>query len=341
MKLTLVQARNQLYDAVVPNLTSQENIARFNQYLNWAQERLINSGKWNGMHVPVIFTVPEDYHYITLPERFVSVLAMRYERTQDNMTSYAPVNIQNQWYSYLQQGPYCSDFTLWSNYGYAPFEVQSSDMGDGYVTFRNSPYDEYYLKFVLADAADADTDILVKGLDADRNPHFTNGDPSFDGVVTTVSFPSTTTSVTFTEDISFLSKPTTEGYVSLYAVDVDTAAETLIGYYQPSDQVPCYRRYFVGRIYNQVDRVRAICKLRYVPAVVDSDEVFPANLGALRLVLSALAYEKQSDFARYKTNFDEAIKLLNDEVRESRGAASLKMNVDAASYQFQTLYPGR
>ncbi len=48
MRITLAEARQQLYPAIVPSLDNQANIDRFDSYLNLAQERLINSGKWNG-----------------------------------------------------------------------------------------------------------------------------------------------------------------------------------------------------------------------------------------------------------------------------------------------------
>ena len=55
MRITLGEARQQLYSAIVPSLDNQSNVDRFNSYLNLAQERLINSGKWNGTILPVRF----------------------------------------------------------------------------------------------------------------------------------------------------------------------------------------------------------------------------------------------------------------------------------------------
>jgi len=69
--------------------------------------------------------------------------------------------------------------------------------------------------------------------------------------------------------------------------------------------------------------------------------VVPNNLGALRLMLSALVYESNSDFGRYEDNYQRAIKLLNDETRSERGGAEFKLRVATDSFRMQGLYPGR
>jgi hypothetical protein len=331
--MILSEARESLYDVVVPHIDSEDNVDRVDKYLNLAQERLINSGKWKGTIREVAVTAPEEF--ITLPPRFHSCLAIKFV----DGTDYSPASIRNQWYRYLTGGSCYANQTTWFSSGYGPVV---DDLGDGYCTFANSPYDSYYLKFTRANAGDNGLQILVKGYDTDGNIIFTDaGSYSYEGLITTLSAATVTTSQVFTNQIYFLQKQVSQGFITLDAVDVATGATTQIGYYMPSEQAPSYRRYLTGDITNTFDSVNAMCKLRYVPAVVDSDEVIPSNLGALRNTLIALKHEDEGDKNGYRDFFGDAIKLLNDETRESRGGAKFSLNIDSGAYQFDNLWQGR
>src|SRR3990167_8560792 len=112
-RLTLEEARDQLFESVVPNLSTPANIAQVNTFINLIQERYINSGKYSGMIQEVRFSTPGDY--ITLPRRILSVLAVRYEK--DGCSS--PRFIENQWYQFTVGGPgnVLQDDTSWTRYG--------------------------------------------------------------------------------------------------------------------------------------------------------------------------------------------------------------------------------
>ena len=347
MRLTLKEARQQLYTAAVPNLDSQQNIERFNQLCNLACERLINSGTWSATYQHVRFPVDNIRHYISLPPQYLSVLAVSYEREGENgCVSTTPVQIRNEWLTVLGNGPFLWDFGSWADYGFQAWTSYSDDQGDGFCTFRDSPYAEYYLRFEIEDANDATKQILVKGFDQDERIIYSPAAPNaFQGILVTLANPSVTTSQVFTRQLSFIQKPLTQGYVKLYAVDVDTAEEVQIGEYQPSESNPCYHRYRIAKCScdgdNGITHVRTILKRRYFPAVSDLDEVFPTNLGALRKTIAALKYEEQNDEGRYQINFDGALSLLNDETKSARGGAAMKLRIDGTAYQFQGLYVGR
>lgn len=330
MKLTLGQARQELYLAVVPNLDSQANIDLFNQYLNWAQERLINSGKWNGMISPVRFNSPD--RIITLPRQFLSVLAAKWGK--DNCTG--PLRVQNVWYSYLAYFPNFAFSWSWNNYGYYTSNIY--DQGDGYVTFKDVSFASYRLRVTITDANDVGTEVLIKANNESGNPTFsTNGEGQvFEGIVLTAENPSTTSAEIFSGQPFFVQKEQTIGYLILDAVDIVTGDVERIGYYQPSEEDICYRRYSL-RCDLDVDTIDCMVKRRYVPALVDSDEVWPANLGALRNCLAALKAEKELDLSRYQILFNEAIKLLNDEIKESRGGAQYRMQIDPLAFQSQNI----
>ncbi len=109
----------------------------------------------------------------------------------------------------------------------------------------------------------------------------------------------------------------------------------------PGETQPSYHRYLTGDISETYDTVAAICKLRYLPAVAESDEVVPSNIGALTNALIALKKEKESDKAGYQQFMADALMLLNDETRENRGGSRFSLNIDATAYQFGNLWQGR
>lgn len=330
--MILSEAREALFDVVVPHINSEDKIDEADKYINLAQERLINSGKWKDMIREVAVAAPTDF--ITLPPRFLSCLAVKL--IKDSVSS--SISISNRWYSYLSGG--CTSTpSSWMASGYGPV---IGDLGDGYCTFANSPYDEYYLKFTRSNPGDNNLGILVKGYDEDGNIIFTDsGGHSFDGLIVTLTAATIQTTQKFTNQLLYLRKQISQGYITLDAVDVATGGTTRIGYYMPGETAPNYRRYLTGDVSDTHDTVGAICKLRYLPAVADSDEVIPSNLGALRNVLIALKHEKEGDKKRYHEFFMDAITLLNDETREARGGARLSMNIDPSAYQFGNLWQGR
>lgn len=331
--MILSDVREQLYRTVVPHINSEDNIVRFNQYLNEIQERYINSGKWNGTTKEVVMSATDEF--ITLPPRFASCLAVRYTGTEGGSL----VDIRNQWFKYLPGGSYLWTPSSWESVGYS---TKLADMGDGFCTFANSPYDSYYLKFTRENAGDNNLLVLVKGYDVNGDSIYTDiGSSSYEGLTVTLSAPSITTAQVFVGQITFVQKQPSQGFVKLEAVDVATSATTVIGRYMPGETVANYKRYATGGVAGDIQTVNAICKLRYLPCKVDSDEVFPSNIGALKNGLASLKYEDEGDKESYKQFFADGIQLLNDEVREARGGAVFTLKIDPAAYQFHKLYQGR
>ena len=325
--MILSEAREQLFDAVVPTIDSQENIDRFDRYLNLVQERYLNSGKWTGMVRELVIVAFDGY--FTLPARFVAVLAAK--------GCCGPIAIANRWFVYRYGGCYIQDPSVWENYGYGGVD----DMGDGFVTFRDSPYAAYFLRFTRASADDVGMQVLVKGYDGQGNPIFTDNGQSYEGMTVTLDQAVVTTSQAFAGRIEYLKKLRSHGYLYLDAVDTLTGAVTRIGYYSPSETAPSYHRYWIGCKNDEPMSAAALCKLRYTPAVVDSDEVVPSNSGALRAGLAALKCEAEGDLVRRDLYFQDGIKMLSDEARENRGGARFSLRIDPNCYQFFRLWPGR
>lgn len=326
MRITLAEARQQLYAAIVPSIDNQSNIDRFNSYLNLAQERLINSGKWNGTILPVRFYSPSGM--ITLPRRFVSALAAKWSKdTGANNFATGPIKIRNGWFSYLNPISDLWTASYWPRYGYN--ETFFDDLGDGFVTFANTTYETYAIKIEAENANDIGESVVIKGKDLN------NKDVTISLVV---SNPSTLSTQLFKGQITFFSKPITRGAINLYAVD--GAVQEQIGAYEATETTASYHRYAVPNE-PSIDHLDVICKIRFIPCVYDSDEVIVSNLGALKNMLMSLKWEDEGDMERSEMYFMKALQLLNGENREVRGGSQWKLNIDRASMQFENLWPGR
>ena len=324
MRTTLGEAKQQLYNAVVPNLNSQENVDKFTSYLNLAQERLINSGKWNGTIFPVRFLSPDGL--ITLPRQFVSALASKWVKDEAS----GPIRIRNGWFTYLTPITDLWSATYWPRYGFN--ETFIDDLGDGFCTFKDPSYSTYKLKIEIENSSDAGNEVVIKG----KTP---NGSDMT--MMVTLVNPSITPNEIFSGQLSMFQKPITNGAIKLYAVNsANPAEEELIGEYADTETTASYHRYSVPNE-PTVDYLDVLCKIRYVPCIKDTDEVIVSNLGALKNMLISLRYEDEADLERSEMFFMKALQLLNGETKETRGGSRWTLNIDPVSMQFNNLWPGR
>jgi hypothetical protein len=329
--MILSEARGLLFDVVVPTIDNEENVAKFDRYLNLVQERFINSGKWTRMIQDVAIVTSNGI--FTLPPKYVAALAAK-------SCSGCPLSIANRWFVYRNTNCcLAEDYSAFSYYGYQ----QIQDLGDGFATFLDSPYATYYLRFTYGNVADQGMQVLVKGYDAGGSPIFSSdGVISYEGLTVTLNTAITTTTQAFSGRLEFLKKLRSQGFLSLDAVDTITGGATRIGYYAPSETEPSYRRYWIDcgncNGTNSSNAVYALCKVRYQPAVADSDEVIPGNASALRAGLAALKCEAEGDVTRRDSFLNDGLKILSDEARENRGGAKFSLRIDPGAYQFGRLY---
>ena len=325
MRITLAEARQQLYASIVPSIDNQSNIDRFNSYLNLAQERLINSGKWNGTILPVRFYSPSGM--ITLPRRFTSALAAKWSKdTGNGRNASGPIKIRNGWFTYLTPISDLWTASYWPRYGYN--ETFFDDLGDGFATFANTTFETFTLRIEVGDISDVANHVIIKGKDEN------NKDVTID--VDLINLNTTPTQVF--KSINFFQKPITNGAINLYAVS--GVNEEQIGAYESTETTASYHRYAVPNE-PTIDYLDVLCKIRFVPCVYDTDEVIVSNLGALKNMLTSLKFEDEADLERSEMFFMKALQLLNGESREIRGGSQWKLNIDRASMQFENLWPGR
>jgi hypothetical protein len=324
MRLTLGESRQQLYSAIVPSIDNQSNIDRFNSYLNLSQERLINSGKWNGTILPVRFYSPNGM--ITLPRRFSSALAAKWSKDSNGNSASGPIKIRNGWFTYLTPISDLWTASYWPRYGYN--ETFFDDLGDGYATFANPTFSTFTIKIEIESGNDAFNEVVIKGKDENNNDVT---------LISTLVNPSLSPSQLFSR-IDFFQKPITNGRINLYAINGDS--EEMIGSYESTETTASYHRYSVPNN-PSIDYLDVLCKVRFVPCVYDTDEVIVTNLGALKNMLMSLKWEDEGDMERSEMYFMKALQLLNGESREVRGGSQWKLNIDKSAMQFENLWQGR
>jgi hypothetical protein len=325
MRITLGEVRPQLFTAIVPSIDNQSNIDRFNSYLNLAQERLINSGKWTGTILPVRFYSPSGM--ITLPRRFTSALAAKWSKgTGNGNNASGPINIRNGWFTYLTPISDLWAASYWPRYGYN--ETFFDDLGDGFPTFTDSTYETFALKIEIENSSDALNEVVIKGIDENNNSITINVVLSDTSITTTQLF----------KRITFFQKAITNGTINLYAVS--GINEEKIGEYESTETTASYHRYAVPNE-PTIDYLDVLCKIRFVPCIYDTDEVIVSNLGALKMMLTSLKFEDEADIERSEMFFMKALQLLNGESKEVRGGSQWRLNIDRSAMQFENLWPGR
>lgn len=301
--LTVAAVRERLFKYVLPGDDSQN--PDFLPYLNDFRERVFNSGKWNRMTGVVDFASTTGY--IALPARYESVLAVQIKDI--------PRSIEGRYYEYFSGGwghlSTDSGLGMLIDDGFSPTEVDIETAGT--------------LRFTL-NAADVDAtkNIRYEGLDSTEDVIYdTSGNRGVNvgmsaATVNGTHTVSKITSLTFPEGLIYP--------VTVSVVVSGTATELAV--VEPGITQPEFHRYKVGTIaadeaYPTV--IRCQCKLKYTKLVAETDIVLPSNLGAIKFGLMALGYEDQNDIKTSKIYWSDVYALLNDEIKEARGGANLRV----------------
>lgn len=305
----------------------------FIRVLNEVCERFISSGKWLGTTEVIDFDASQGR--IALPKNFSTILAAQ---IQDK-----PARLFGRFHEFVVGGP-----------GFINPETGVGlsmlvDEGDGFpiekalgqpsrlVIQTTDPDDAY-------DPLDPNTigKMFIKGYGTATAATGANEMLELEVPLPSPSSPFVSTEV-FSRITSII-KPVTNGDVVLYAwdaADLDpapTPTELIpLSVFVPTDTVPSFRRYKVSSI-NPDMTVRAVCKRRFVPIRGDKDEVIvPSNIGALKLGLMAVNYENKNDLERAQDFWGKAFSTLNLEMRESRGGAQMRGQIDPAGFQTRRL----
>lgn len=308
--LTLGQARALLPLAALPaNRNTSATVAA--PYINAATSWLLSHGKWRGTVAPAIFQVT-DNKQITLPRGMLTILGAAIQGTGDNFRRKSKVNITNEWYQWIEGGP-----GIVAN---PPYDAQGIEsQGDGFVLFRDLP-SAGQVKIYNTTSESAGT-INIRGYDSAGAKVYTGtGVARVQGenvAQPTTANTSVTTATTWNVGNSLYGvvKPTTNGVINFFHVAADLT-ETLIGTYEPGEQNPCYRRYYVPQRPNDDGQLVCICKRRHVDVLVDNDPVVPGNINAIEMALMAVDFRRKAEKELALDYIQQATDELNAELQQ-------------------------
>lgn len=275
--------------------TSDEK-AQYLALLNVVVERLLTLGKWRGCRQRA--QLPIVSGHITLPRYLESCLGVNLSTCGlDRRTVYSMF----------------APFQIALHDGWTVGVIPVSENAQTFIV----PAAGFQLKVVSPNSADNTKHInFINGVGTDGLPIYATEQLTLNNV-------SPPTSTTVWNTLPTIQKDATTGIVELYSI-IGMTTE-LIGIYAPSETVPSYKRYKIGNP-GSLSTAEALCKLAYVPAVDDTDLIFPSVMGALIKGLQAAQYEIASD-DRDKARWADALKILEDDRVELDGKMQIVVEV--------------
>ncbi len=240
---------------------------------------------------------------VTLPPDVGTILGVN--------TNGLPTLLRDQWFGYHANGPGSQCYQPW-NY--------TEELG--YVTTFKEPAGPSKLVTVVENAADNNKNLRVFGWDADGKRIYTPGPDGTmqDGFLVPMvygySVPSSAAPAV--ARIDRVVRDETVGFVKLIAVNETTLEpETTIGYYQPWETVPLYRRIKVP------DRswIRIKYKKKDIEVRAATDWINIENREALILLLKAVKFRRDNQVAMAREYETEGMRLLSNEAEALRPPA--------------------
>lgn len=306
-RLTVAKARDLLFEHVDASNPMDE---KFLRYLNQVLQRFLDSGLWAKSEFVAEISAPNGY--ITLPRRAAALLGLR-------VSNQSPRRIFALAHEFNEVGPGAQEFDRTMN--------SVVEMSEVCVHTDLTEPATVYLA-VAANDVGIGGQAVLRGYDADGKRLYS--EDGSEGVRVTLAsgnnnFPGTI-SVIESLTLPLMSKPCTL-----------RSGSTELGYYEPGETDPSYRRYKVGAIPANCT-IHALCSRRHVDLVNEDDLVFPNNVGALKHGLIALRLEDASDLDSSIAHFDQAYALLNAELRRLRGKARVIPSFNYGSPGLRTHY---
>jgi len=262
--------------------------------VNRAQQRLLidpaqpDEGWWGTWSV-MAFNVAQDNPYITTPAGVSRMTLMDVCKK--------PVIIRNQFYEYMEFGnglrpagcsgnPICENLTTFDR-GAVP-------------TFIDLSPPNKKIRVFLTDETDVGKTTLIGIKDSFGNVIYSqDGFDRVQGELLTLESPFSVTTNEVSEILG-IQKDITNGQVQFYEWDTVTDESTLLLTMEPGETTAWYRRYFINGLPSHCCgcngstgtpvQVKALVKLDFVPARVDTDYLTIQNLSALGEECQSLRY---------------------------------------------------
>lgn len=320
MLLTLGEAKTGCVWSAFTNLSATDS--RLVTYLNEAVRRLLPKGKWVGTYTRD--TLCLNQNCITWRRQYETIEA---------------------WWECKNPGRIRNEFFETNPNSFGLMDAGSAisrelvDRGSGFCQQRDI-YVASKIRLYPAYAADAGKTVLVQGYDPTgewiRTPA---GVGTNNGELLTLALPYVETANFFNPPGMFrVQKPVTKGPVTAYSVDPVTAALTKIAYWEPDETLPDYRRSLVpgldaagscgtGKNCDGSDdtscdqtQITVLAKLKFIPAVNDTDYLLIGNLPALKEMVQAILKGERGLLDESEAHEVRAVRLLEEELMSHEGS---------------------
>ena len=303
MKVTLGEAKTR----IAKHLSLCATDSRAKDYINEAQRRLLESGKWKGTYGK--FTLCVTSGCIAWPRQIETIESVA---VNDNVGV-----VRNGWFEFLESGYGLLDNA--NNVG-----VQLLDRGESPIQTALSGAGKKIRGYGFVEA-DAGKKITIKGYDTTNNWVRTSKSGSGsseifqDGEIVTIANGYVDTTTSF-KSITSVHKDVTQANVQLYEL-TDESTPTLVDVanYQSDETLPAYRKSLIpslaglGGCEDGTDVKRAvtvIAKLRFIPASNDEDVLMISDLYAVKNMAIAIKLEENRDFdaaAQYRALANDSL----------------------------------
>lgn len=316
--------RLRLYDLRTGRLPSvigkcEADIQSIAKYVNSAERRLIMCKEagdegWMGTWAEMAFTMSRTQPYLTTPR---SVARLQLAAMCED-----PIDIQNQFYEYLNFGNGRLPKTFTQNSPLTP-QVYSRNNVPTFVDLSNAPQ---ILRVYTVDTADSGKRVLLQGTDSNGKVIYTQDtyNPT-QGIYVTLTDTFVDAPTQF-NTITGIQKDVTLGNVEIHQIDPTTGADVILLTMEPSEQTASYRRYYFNGIPKNcccplssttTVSVTAIVKLDLIPVAVDTDYTLIQNEEAIIEECASVRYSEmdgteQKNLSRERHN--AAIGMLNGEL---------------------------
>lgn len=305
MKLTLGDVRA----GIAKVLSLPEDDIRVIRFINEAQQRLAYKGKWQGTLAKYVVT--QSAGLITWPRQLETIEAAAIDSN--------PAVVRNRWYEFVESGPGLVDAS-------GADASTLIDRGEA-VTFSDieTTGNPKKLKFYsTAGVDDGGLELLIQGYDWDGNwVRNKVSNTWMDGEVLTLPAAGGSgyvLSVSNYSAITGIQKTVTSGNIKLEELDTVTSVVREIGEYEPTEVRPVYRRSMIpGLSDSQAKTVTVIGKMRFIPAVVDSDWLYISYEAALKLMVQAIDKEEKNLLEESFAYEAKALSLMQDQLSHHLG----------------------
>lgn len=262
--------------------------------INRSIERILVDGKFNGSMDRIMLQVLNGD--ITLPRQYRTLEGIKIDK--DATGAYRVRTLTNGWYEFLESKVTIQDL---DQHGYGMDTVQSR--GDGWPIMHDLPIGGYLRYGPIAPATPT---LKIYGRDVNSMP-----------ITLTFTGPGTQANNFVRIDRIHESISTTASFL-YHNPDLLTTDPNPLAIIEPLEQETFYRRYHDDALSN-IASCNAICyvKRRHIEYESDDDILEITNLTALGFEMDSLHYMSENDVSLANQYHDEAIRVLNEELRDT------------------------